>query len=52
MDDYGLPDYHADHEDGFMGKENPAGIPQIMENYRRVKAGQAVLNRVDCNRGY
>jgi glyoxylate/hydroxypyruvate reductase A len=32
---------------------NPAAvIPQIMENYRRVKAGQAVLNRVDCNRGY
>jgi glyoxylate/hydroxypyruvate reductase A len=32
---------------------NPAAvIPQIMENYRRVKVGQAVLNRVDCNRGY
>jgi glyoxylate/hydroxypyruvate reductase A len=32
---------------------NPAAvIPQIMDNYRRVKAGQPVLHRVDPKRGY
>ena len=32
---------------------NPtAVIPQIVENYRRVRAGLAVLNRVDRQRGY
>jgi len=32
---------------------NPAAvIPQIIENYRRVKAGQEVLHRVNRQRGY
>jgi len=32
---------------------NPAAvIPQIMDNYRRIKAVQAVFNRIDRDRGY